>query len=76
MDFREQRSGDLNRAATRAGALHGAAKTRGLLERYVSSRRAPAVGVEPVTQILWGRIALSLAGVAVVVLGLVLAIRR
>ncbi len=58
MDFHEQRSRDLIRSESRPRALDVARKTRGILGRYVSSRRLQVNG-EPTTQILWGRVLLA-----------------
>lgn len=74
MDFHEQRSADLRRAASRPRALEAAGKTRGLLSRYISSRRAPA-GTEPVIRIRWGRVVLAIAGLGLLVLGAVRVLR-
>jgi hypothetical protein len=63
MDFHDQRSRDLIRSEGRPKALDVARKTRGLLTKYVSSRRMQVAG-EPTVTILWGRIVLT--GVAVI----------
>lgn len=74
MDFHEQRARDLIRAESRPRANEIARNTRGLLDRYVSSRRMQANG-ETVTQVLWGRI-LAVAGVVgLAVLGVAHALR-
>ncbi len=68
MDFHEQRARDLIRSETRPRAVNIAQKTRGILDRYVSSRRLQAEGT-PVTSLHWGRVLLALGAVGLLVLG-------
>jgi hypothetical protein len=75
MDFHEERARDLARAETRPRAIESGKKTRGLLDRYVSSRRMQSRG-DPVTRILWGRIAITLGGLILLVVGIVLALKK
>jgi len=73
MDFHEQRARDLIRAETRPRAVDIAHKTRGILTRYVSSRRMQSEGAT-VTKVLWGRVALTVGALALLVLGAVRAL--
>jgi hypothetical protein len=64
MDFHEQRTRDLARASSRSRAIELARRTRGILSRYVQARQAPPGAT--VTKILWGRILVAAALLALV----------
>jgi hypothetical protein len=68
MDFHEQRARDLIRSETRPRAVSIAQRTRGVLDRYVSSRRLQAEG-GTVTSVRWGRVLVALGALALLMAG-------
>jgi hypothetical protein len=63
MDFRAQRYRDRLRAEGRSLAIRTGRRTRDLLDGYVTARRSGAE-IAPVTEVLWGRLIVVLAGAA------------
>ena len=75
MDLHEQRARDIARAESRKNVFAGAQKTQGILSEYVSSRQTAQTPGPPVTRILWGRVILALVALALLVYGVVAAVR-